>query len=226
MTSRPVDLHALPQAKLAALYDAAADALGALERIAARGENPVTAALAGAAAVDEWAHYPEGDARDAQGRTRYYYHVHSADELGAGEHGHFHVFLEPPAERPDDAPAHVVGLAMDAQGRLLRLFSTNGWVTGESWRAAGEILAALDGFAVEESGDRADLDLWATSIVRFYAPAIAVLLHRRDAALDALRARVGADALEDRSVRLLAEAEVDFLEDIGAVEAALERAAT
>lgn len=225
MTSRPRPLAALPVARLEALYDAAADALAALDRMAARGENPVTAALAGAEAVDEWTHYPDGDARDRAGRSRYYYHVHSPDELGAGEHGHFHVFLEPRAGQPDDAPAHVVGLAMDANGRLLRLFSTNGWVTGETWRAAGEISAALDAFTVESAQAGADLDRWISSVVRFYAPEIAAMLDERDAALKRMRARdPGSDPLEDRSVRLLAECEVSFLDDIAGIEQALDAA--
>lgn len=225
MTSRPRPLAALPATRLEALYAAAADALAALDRMAARGENPVTAVLAGAEAVDEWAHYPDGDARDRAGRSRYYYHVHSPDELGAGEHGHFHVFLEPPADRQDEAPAHVVGLAMDSAGRLLRLFATNGWVTGETWRAAGEIAATLDDFPVESEEARADLDLWLSSIVRFYAPEIAAMLDERDAALERMRSRdPGSDPLEDRSARLLAECEVNFLDDLTGIEQALEAA--
>lgn len=225
MTSRPRHFAALPKARLEALYDAAADALAALDRLATRGENPVTAVLAGVETVDEWAHYPDGDARDRAGRTRYYYHVHSPDELGAGEHGHFHVFLEPPAGEPDEAPAHVVGLAMDSAGRLLRLFTTNGWVTGETWRAAGEIAATLDSFSVESAEARADLDLWLSSIVRFYAPEIAAMLDERDAALERMRARdPGSDPLEDRGVRLLAECEANFLDDITGIEQTLDAA--
>ncbi|HMN73280.1 MAG TPA: hypothetical protein PKA55_15580 [Rhodoblastus sp.] len=224
MTSRPASLAALPAARLEQVYDSAAEALAALARMAARGESPVTAALARADAVDEWTHYPEGDARDARGRARYYYHVHSPDELGDNEHGHFHVFLEPPADALDEAPSHVVGLAMDAHGRLLRLFATNGWVTGETFRAAAAIAAALDSFEVASAAERGDLDCWISSIVRFYAPDIEALLGRRDAALQAMRARdPDGDLVQDRRVRLLAETPVDFARDVVAVEDALAR---
>lgn len=219
---RAFEVSARDAAQLEARYAAAADALDALQRMAARDETPVTAALAGASTIDAWTHYPESDARDAQGRARYYYHVHGADELGANEHGHFHIFLEPPADAPDDAPTHVAGLAMDARGRLLRLFATNAWVTGETLREACVIAPALSSFGVESAPARADLDRWISAIVRFYAPDIAALLARRDATLQAMRLRVpDGDILEDRNVRLLAEAPVDFARDLSAIEDAL-----
>lgn len=219
---RAFEVSARDAAQLEARYAAATDMLDALQRMAARGENPVTAALAGASTIDEWTHYPESDARDVLGRTRYYYHVHGADERGADEHGHFHVFLEPPADTPDDSPTHVAGLAMDARGRLLRLFATNGWVTGETLRAASAIAPSLASFEVESASTRADLDRWVSATVRFYAPGIAALLEERDATLQAMRLRVpDGDILEDRDLRLLAEAPVDFARDLTAIEDAL-----
>lgn len=219
---RALEVSAPVAARLEERYAAAADALAALQRMAKRGENPVTTALADARAVDEWTHYPEGDARDVQGRARYYYHVHAPDERGAGEHGHFHIFLEPTSNAPDDAPTHVAGLAMDAQGRLLRLFATNAWVTGETLRGTSAIAPALASFDVDSAPERADLDRWVSAIVRFYAPDIAALLARRDAALQAMRRRdPDVDILEDRNVRLLAEAPVDFARDLSAIENAL-----
>lgn len=216
-------LDALPLAELEALYDAGAVAVAALERLAARGLNPVTAALQGAQAVEEWAHYPDGDARGDG--ARYYYHAHDPEELGENEHGHFHVFLEPAPGDTDAAPSHVVGLAMDSSGRLLRLFTTNGWVTGESWRAGDAIAAELDRFAIATDAARADLDLWLSSVVRLYRPRIARLLRLRDAALQDMRARrPSEDALEDRSVRVLSEAPVDLPADLRRLEDAIERA--
>ena len=223
----PVGFDAAPRAALEAMYDAAALALAALESMATRGRNPVTEALDGAADIEEWAHYPDGDARDRRGRGRYYYHVHSVEDLGEREHGHFHVFLDPPACEADLAPTHVIGLAMDSAGGLIRLFTTNGWVTGEYWREAETIVAALDGFSVESGPKRSDLDEWVSSVVRLYRSQIVDLLRRRDAALSDIRARdPAADALEDRSARVLSASDVDLLQQIGALEAALGNAAS
>jgi len=209
------------------MYDAAATAVAAMQSMAARGLSPVTAALDGAADVEEWAHYPDDDARDRHGRGRYYYHVHSAEDLGEREHGHFHVFLDPPAGAADLAPTHVIGLAMDSAGQLIRLFTTNGWVTGESWREAEAIIAALDGFMVQSDSNLADLDEWVSSVMRLYRPQIVDLLNRRDAALDELRARDPAcDVLENRSVRVLSSVDVDLLQQLGMLEAALGDATT
>lgn len=223
---RPVDLDAASRAALEATYDAAALALAAMQSMATRGRNPVTEALDGVSDIEEWAHYPDGDARDRLGRGRYYYHVHSAEDLGEREHGHFHVFLDPPAGEAELAPTHVIGLAMDSAGQLIRLFTTNVWVTGEYWREAEEIVAALDGFSIDSDPQRADLDAWVSSIVWLYRAQIADLLHRRDVALNEIRARdPAADVLEDRSVRVLSAGDVDLVQHLGALEAALEDAA-
>ncbi|MCB1533849.1 MAG: hypothetical protein KDJ44_03775 [Rhodoblastus sp.] len=224
---RPVNFDAASTAALEAMYAAAALALTAMQSMATRGRNPVTEALDGAADIKEWAHYPDGDARDRGGRGRYYYHVHCVEDLGEREHGHFHVFLDPPSGEAELAPTHVIGLAMDSAGRLIRLFTTNGWVTGEYWREAETIVAALDGFSVESDPKRSDLDEWVSSVLRLYRPQIVDLLRGRDAALREIFTRDPAsDALEDRTIRVLSTMDVDLLQQIGALEAALDDAAT
>lgn len=214
-------LSAVPLTQLEAIYDAGADALAALQRMADLGHTPVTAALEGVSCVEEWAHYPDGDARSAAGR--YYYHAHPAEERGAEEHGHFHIFLEPPLAEPDAQPTHVVGIAMDAAGRLLRLFTTNGWVTGETWREAEWIITRLPDFHIASDPARRDLDEWISAIIRLFRPQIEALLSTRDAALASLRAE-NPEALEDRSVRILSETQVDLLSHLHAAERAMEEA--
>ena len=110
------------------MYDAAAQALASLENMAARGLNPVTAALEGARDVEEWAHHPDGDARDASVRSRYYYHVHAADDRGADEHGHFHVFLEPAAGERQEAATISVGLAHFDVSSAPERSDLDGWI--------------------------------------------------------------------------------------------------
>ncbi|MFO1169025.1 MAG: hypothetical protein U1E19_13140 [Rhodoblastus sp.] len=217
-----IRLRALRHDELDALYDAAAEAIAAFERMAASGRNPVTAALDGADIVEEWSHYPEGDSRGAAGR--YYYHAHPAEERGADEHGHFHIFLEPPPAEAASQPTHVVGLAMDAGGRLLRLFTTNGWVTDETWRGAEWVAERLPGFSMTSDPARPDLDQWIAAIVRLFRPQIEALLRARDAALAVLLEQDPA-ALEDRSVRILSESPVDLYAQVRAVECAMDEAA-
>lgn len=41
-----------------------------------------------------WDHYPPDDAVDAKTGARWFYHAHPPEERDAGEHGHFHLFLD------------------------------------------------------------------------------------------------------------------------------------
>ena len=53
-----------------------------------------------------------------------------------------------PAGDPDEAWTHLVAIALDDRGRPLRLFTTNRWVTGETWYAAADVAAASARFAI------------------------------------------------------------------------------
>ncbi len=92
------------------------------------------------------------------------------------EHGHFHLFLRgegmpagitpllmpelavanAPAPRQSaplklgrsDEVCHLVALAVDGKGEPLRLFTTNRWVTGETWYRADDVIRMLDRFRV------------------------------------------------------------------------------
>ncbi len=123
-----------------------------LAALAEAGKNPVTEVLGGADVVEEWSHFPPGDVIDTSTQSQYYYHAHAAEERVAGEHGHFHTFVRPQKLDPTLAPAalstnakpddpaswvmHLVGISTDASGRLIRLFTTNRWVTDEAWYGA------------------------------------------------------------------------------------------
>ncbi len=228
----------LPRPELLALYDAAADAVACAAALAENGTNPVTEVLAGADAVTEWAHFPEADIVDPATHSQFYYHAHAAEERAAGEHGHFHTFVRPTQLFPDIAPAsvpekagaepswvaHLVGISTDASGRVIRLFTTNCWVTGEVWYDAGSAIRMLERFAMTTETPSAELNRWVTAVVRMFRPQIEDLLHARDACLAQFRAaHPERDALEDRSLQVTSEVPVDFLAQIGAIEKALDR---
>ena len=131
--------------------------LNAWRRSPSKGKNPVTEALDGAGAVEEWAHFPAGDVIDPATHSQFYYHAHAAEERAGGEHGHFHTFVRPKLLFPDLAPvaladnaacvpetawvAHLAGISTDASGNLIRLFTTNRWVTDEVWYDADAVIA-------------------------------------------------------------------------------------
>ncbi len=229
-------LRLLTRADLAALYEAAAQATQSLAALAERGVNPVTEALGGASVVEEWAHFPPGDVVDAATHSLYFYHAHVAHERLANEHGHFHTFVRPKALFPDLEPAapaprgagaagpvaHLVGISTEASGRLIRLFTTNRWVTGEAWCDGDAVSRMLDRFDMTVDGPSHDLNRWVTAIVQMFRPQIEDLMRARDAKVAEFRAaHPERDVYEARDMRVTSETPVDFLAQIRAIESAM-----
>lgn len=131
-----------------------------------------------------------------------------------------------PAGEPDEPWVHLVAIAMDRAGQPLRLFTTNRWVTGETWYAAADVAAALDRFRVG-SGDPSPLDRWITAMLGLFRPTIARLLAERDAAVMTFRRRRRGKAhvLEDRRLEVTSWAAVDVDTELERVLAALRQVA-
>jgi Domain of unknown function (DUF6969) len=231
-------LRRLPRDELLVLYDAAAEAAECAATLAQRGTNPVTEALAGATAVEEWMHFPAGDVVDPSTHSQFYYHAHAAEERAAGEHGHFHTFVRPKEIASDLTPlavpdlpatdnaaariAHLVGISTDASGHLIRLFTTNRWVTGEVWYDADALISLLGRFDIAVETPSRDLNRWVSAIVRMFRPQIADLIRARDATVaDFKRTHPAGNVFEDRALQVTSEIPVDFLGQIRAIEAAL-----
>jgi hypothetical protein len=232
-------LRQLDRDALLAMHDAAAEATACLTAMAARGTNPVTEALGGAAVVEEWAHFPAGDIVDPVTHSQFYYHSHAAEERVDGEHGHFHTFLRPktlfPNLRPVAVPkgadendarwiAHLVGISTDASGRVIRLLPPNRGVTGEVWYDAAAVIAMLDRFAMSTDGPSPELNRWVSAVTRMFRPQVEDLIRARDANVARYwAAHPGSDVLDDRALQVTSEVPVDFLTQIRAIETALER---
>lgn len=146
----------------------------------AHGRNLAWAALAGAPVYQPLAHHPRRDVRDPRHGTRFYYHGHESARTDGPEHGHFHLFAEGSA--PGDY-THLAALSLDDRGQPLRWFTTNGWVTGERWRPAAQVLPGLQRFQVHTPGRLAPVARWLTAMVQLFQDDLAALLHARDAEL-------------------------------------------
>jgi uncharacterized protein DUF6969 len=238
LTARLTELN---RDALLAMYDAAAEATARLAALAKIGLNPVTAVLGGATVVEEWMHYPQGDVIDAVRHSQFYYHAHASGERVDREHGHFHAFVRATRACPELQPAnwaegtspgdaaavtHLVGLSTDASGRLIRLFTTNRWVTGEVWYDAASVIRMLDQFDITAQRPCSELNRWITAVVAMFRPQIENLIWARDAKLREFAVEnPGRDVYEDRALQVTSAMPVDFLTQIGAIEAALARAA-
>jgi hypothetical protein len=176
--------------------NAAADEVLECQAVLDKGDgNLVAEVLRGGGTFTEWDHYPKGDVYDRQTHSQYYYHAHPS-ELRTGEHGHFHTFLRvkgmPKAMQPapmptsvdrplgKDALSHLIGISMDKAGNPIRLFTVNGWVTGESWYSAKDVLEMLDLFAITHAVPSWPTNRWVGAMIKLFRPQIEWLLAERD----------------------------------------------
>jgi len=162
------------------------------------------------------------------------------------EHGHFHLFLRgeampagiTPLLLPEVAVAnapiprqsaplkrgardevcHIAAIAIDSGGQPTRIFTTNRWVTGESWYRADDVIGLLDRFRVDGDHPSALLNNWLTSLVRLFQPEIAALLRKRDKAILERRWRWRSNVLEDPRLEIPSSVDVDLEARLALIE--------
>jgi hypothetical protein len=207
---------------------AAADAWVACQQaLALAGRSVLDAVLDGAGLDRIWSHHPPGDVYDPVSHAQYYFHAHPPDDNHAGEVGHFHTFLRPFGVMTDISPApladyvapankrdlisHLVAIAVDSSGRPVRLFTTNRWVTGEIWYAAGDVRRMVRHFRVDNARPQRASDAWLTALLQLFRPEIDALIEARDAALaQAVQPLDGTSVYEDRRLEELASCSIDI----------------
>jgi hypothetical protein len=170
--------------------------------LAKGGLNVLSETFRGVSEIAAWDHYPPGDVFDPASNAQWFYHCHPAEE-GAEEHGHFHCFLRP------DGPAgpihHLIALGVDAEGRLLRLFTVNQWVVGDDWADAETTIGLLDRFDMQMPAPSYLVNRWLTAIFVAYQDEIADLIRNRDVVLAAHRSPDGTSPREDRGLEVTSE---------------------
>jgi hypothetical protein len=235
---------------------AAAALIGEARReLAGRNGNIVNEMMASHLSICEWRHYPEGEVYDPKSHAQYFYHAHPVSGRAVQEHGHFHTFLRaegmPPGVVPlllpeiavADAPAlppqapplkrgigeevsHLVAVAIEARGEPIRLFTTNRWVTGETWYPAEDVISMLDCFVVTEVDPSETVNRWLGAVLQLFRPQIAELLRLRDEAVMAWRRRRRTHVFDDPALEITSsldvsiEAQCAFLEQVRSEKAA------
>ena len=178
------------------------------EQVLAKGGDNVLKATLRDAPVAAWTHYPPGDVFDPASGSQWYYHCHIPP--AGDEHGHFHCFVRPSGS---EGPVHhLVAVGVDAYGRLLRLFTVNQWVVGDSWLAAEGTIELLRRFDVQMPQPSYLTNRWLSAILRLYAPEIEELIRRRDALLEAKVPPQGTSVRDDRSLEVTSEHLVELRE--------------
>ena len=122
----------------------------------------------------------------------------------------------------NEAHTHVIGLSMNSKGQPLRLFTTNRWVTGETWYRADDVCKVIGRFVIDHAQPSWPTNRWVSAMVRLFWPQIILLLKARDQVIENWETQnPGQDALEDRRLEVASQAEVDVEAQIAALEAAL-----
>lgn len=164
----------------------------------------------------------------------------------AREHGHFHLFLRgdgvpagiTPLLLPDAAVAnapmpsqsaplkrgrrdevcHLVAIALDARGEPIRLFTTNRWVTGESWYGADDVIGLLERFRLRSNAPLPLVNRWLAALLQLFATDIAVLLHERDRVIQKRRWRWRTNVLEDPRLEIASSLDISLDTRLAAIE--------
>ena len=231
----------------AARLDAAGAAVGACRRALAAEPGGIFTALAvDPGSITVWQHYPPSDVYDPKSHAQYFYHAHPAGARVGGEHGHFHMFLRaegmpqgvaplvlpetalpgtplPPQAAPlkhgaHDEVCHLVAVALDHRGEPIRLFTTNRWVTGETWYRADDVVRMLDRFALDDADGPALVNAWLGAVITLYRPQISGLLRARDQAVMNWRRRRRTNVFEDPRIEVTSSLDIDLDADLAALD--------
>jgi hypothetical protein len=135
----------------------------------------------------------------------------------------------PPAPQPNQGEgnerfSHLIAVAVDRNALPVRLFTTNRWVTGETWYAGDDVIAMIDRFSIEVARPSWPLNRWLSALVRLYRPEIATLLRERDEAVMAWRRRHRkVHVFEDRRLETISSLAVDPADRLRRIARALGR---
>jgi hypothetical protein len=236
--------------EVAPMQAAAAVVAACHHALAARGGDILAEIGVEEGALVDWQRYPGGEVYDSQTHIQYFYHAHPAADRAVREHGHFHTFLRAEgmplgvaplvlpetavadAARPTpqaaplkhgarDEVSHLVAIALDSRGEPMRLFTTNRWVTGETWYRAEDVIRMLDRFTFGEVGGATVLNRWIGAMLALFRPQIVALLRQRDETVTAWRWRRRTNVFEDTRLEITSSVEIDlgaqfaFLDRVG-----------
>ena len=203
---------------------AAGTLIDCLRRFVQAGQIPLAMAVGDSAAPQTWQHYqPElASALDGRpGKLHYYYHSHASPGAAPAEHGHFHLFAQLGKDADGVAAyTHLLAIGVDARGMPSRLFTTNAWVTGETWMPANRVRALIEKMATAPAPVDDIMERWLRAQLGVFAPQIVQLLCHRDQRMNA-RKRSGRrpGLFEDRRMDVISQCSVSVDQQLTTIDA-------
>jgi hypothetical protein len=134
---------------------------------------------------------------------------------------------QPNQGRDNEKISHLVAIAMGTDGRAVRLFTTNRWVTGETWHRGEDVARMLDRFVVDLARPSWPVNRWITAMFRLFRPQMLALLAERDeAVMNWRRRRRGkVHVFEDRRLEVASQIAIDVNDQLQRINSALRKAA-
>lgn len=216
-------LRALDGPRRRHAHRAAGALIDCLRSFVQLGKVPLAVAVEQSAAPQTWQHYKPAAANALDGRRgalHYYYHAHASPGATSDEHGHFHLF----AQLGNDATGvsrytHLAAIGVDARGMPCRLFTTNRWVTNETWLPANRVLALSEKIAAVPAAANDDIERWLRALLGVFAPQMAKLLCHRDRRMN-VRQRSGRrpGLFEDRRMYVISQCPVSVGQQLAAID--------
>lgn len=197
--------------------------LDCLQGFVDTGRAPLAHVLGDQARATEWEQYQGTDGAPVDGtpgELHYFYHAHAMHGAAKAEHGHFHLFAQLGADaggRP--RYAHLLAIGVDARGLPLRLFTTNRWVTDETWISANRVIALTAKIAAAGVTDDSRIQQWLRLQLGVFAPQITELLRHRDRRMNLRLRRGGRPGLfEDRRIHVISQCQVSVEHQLMALD--------
>lgn len=226
-------LAELPRDQLEEMAAAGAEIEECYRLLGKTNANVVGQCLANHGTFYEFDHYPPGDVYDDESASQYYYHSHREDE-----HGHFHTFIRakgmPKSVKPApydgegkrpmgrDALCHFVAISMNSPGKPIGLFTTNRWVTDETFYSAEDCISLIDRFKIDHTYPCLATNRWISAVVVLFRPQIEDLLIERDRTIAKWQEEhPGEDVYEARELEVTSEIDVDATKQLSAVRQAI-----
>jgi hypothetical protein len=122
-----------------------------------------------------------------------------------------------------DEVSHLIAIAIDVRGEPVRLFTTNRWVTGETWYRAEDVIQMLDHFVIAETEPSAVLNRWIGGMIQLFRPQIAALLQARDETVMAWRRRRRTHVFEDPRLEIASSLDIQLDTQLALVDGARDR---
>lgn len=225
------------EAALERSAEAAAEIVNCIRVLEKSGSNLIAEVLGDREFV-EYDHYPPNDVYDPESRAQYYFHAHPQTRGEWNDYGHFHTFLRHsgmpcgvklPSKTANSGDgeqsdlSHLIAISMNREGRPVRLFTTNRWVTAETWYPACDVIAMLDRFVVDLSRPSWPLNRWLSAMFVLYRKDIEALIRERDVAVTCWsREHTKGEVFEDRALEVTSGKAIDLDARLAEIRASLQ----